>query len=185
MSMAVRVPLQQFQTELARKLADSAARPLGAGWLGVSWRGVRALLPLAQAGEIFNPVALQHLPHTQPWVMGVASLRGGLSLVVDWVELLGLAPTAPLHGTELDTIYWVSLGPALGVGAALCVDHLLGLHNPEAWTPEPAATAHPGVQCGWRDAAGERWHGLDLRALAQSPDFLDPRRPAFAMPTAA
>lgn len=183
--MADHLSLQQFQTELARKLADSADRPVGTGWLGVSWQGVRALLPLAQAGEIFNPVALQRLPHTQPWVLGVASLRGGLTVVVDWVRLLGLTPTVPMHATELDTVYWVSLNPALGAGAALCVDHLLGLRNPADWVVLDGANAHPGVQRTWRDEAGETWHELDLQALARSPDFLDPRLPAFVTPASA
>lgn len=179
--MADRLSLQQFQTELARKLADSAERPVGTGWLGVAWQGVRALLPLAQAGEIFNPVALQRLPHTQPWVLGVASLRGGLTVVVDWVRLLGLTPTVPMHATELETVYWVSLNPALGAGAALCVDHLLGLRNTTSWTALEGATAHPALQRAWRDEAGDTWHELDLQALVRSPDFLDPRLPVFVI----
>ena len=183
--MADRISLQQFQTELARKLAESAERPLGTGWLGVSWQGVRALLPLAQAGEIFNPTALQHLPHTQPWVLGVASLRGGLTVVADWVRLLGLAPTVPMHATELDTVYWVSLNPALGAGAALCVDHLLGLRQTQAWTREPIQPMHPALRAMWCDEAGQHWHELDLQALVQSPEFLDPRRPAFDLPATA
>lgn len=177
--MADRVSLQQFQTELARKLAESAGRPLGGGWLGVSWQGVRALLPLTQAGEIFNPTALQHLPHTQPWVLGVASLRGGLAVVLDWVRFLGLTPTVPMHPTELDTVYWVSLNPALGAGAALCVDHLLGLRQTQAWTRQAQAPTHAALRAVWLDETGQPWHELDLQALVQSPDFLDPRRPAF------
>lgn len=181
--MATRIALQQFQAELARKLAESAEKPLAAQWLGVSWRGVRALLPLSQAGEIFNPVALQRLPHTQDWVLGVASLRGGLSLVFDWVRLLGL-PLAEVSGVPDDTVYWVSLNPALGLGAALCVDHLLGLHGELGWSSEPAAPTHPAVVRVCRDATGQRWHQLDLQLLVQSPDFLDPRLPAFAAATA-
>lgn len=180
--MAERITLEQFQAELTRKLADSAQRPLAAGWLGVAWQGVRALVPLAQAGEIFNPSALQRLPHTQPWVQGVASLRGGLTVVVDWVRLLGLqAQVKPLWGDQ-DVVYWVSLNPALGVGAALCVDRLLGLRGSnDHWTAEPQPAAHPALRQGWRDAEGSLWYELDLAVLAQCPDFLDPRHPAFAV----
>lgn len=179
--MTERITLEQFQTELARKLAESAQRPLQAGWLGVAWRGVRALLPLAQAGEIFNPAALQRLPHTQAWVQGVASLRGGLTVVVDWVALLGLQAQAPAQWGEQDVVYWVSLNPALGVGAALGVDRLLGLRGAAGWRVEETWSAgHPAVVRIWRDAEGELWHELDLALLARSPDFLDPRLPAFA-----
>lgn len=174
--------LQAFQTELARKLAESADRPLASGWLGVSWHGVRALLPLAQAGEIFNPTPLQRLPHTQPWVLGVAGLRGTVTVVMDWVRFLGLPAQAQTLGGE-DTVYWVSVNPAVGVGAALCVDLLLGLRGAHEFTAEAAGPCPAGVRQWCVDADGQRWLELDLVALAQSPEFLDPRLPAFATQT--
>lgn len=178
-NQSARPTLQAFQAELARKLAESAQRPATAGWLGVSWHGVRALLPLGQAGEIFNPTPMQRVPHTQPWVMGVASLRGTVSVIVDWVRFLGLPAQAQTPGSE-DTVYWVSFNPAIGVAAALCVDQLLGLHAASDLMPEDAGASPPGVRQFCRDAAGHRWLELDLVALAQSPEFLDPRSTAFA-----
>ncbi len=180
--VAPRPSLQAFQAELARKLAESADRPLASGWLGVSWQGVRALLPLAQAGEIFHPTLMQRVPHTQPWVLGVASLRGGLTLVVDWVRYLGLPRQTLLRDGD-DTVYWVSISPALGLGVALCVDRLLGLHTSADFVVEGAGECPVGVRQLCRDAQGQRWLELDLIALAQSPDFLDPRLPAFARQT--
>lgn len=182
--MATRIPLASFEAELARKLADSVNRPVAAAWLGVAWQGVQALLPLAQAGEIFNPVALQRLPHTQPWVQGVASLRGGMVVVVDWVRLLDLPLSAPTRGDE-ETVYWVNLNPTLGVGAALCVDRLLGLHDSTAFEPDVRSTDRTGVKQMCRDAQGALWYELDLKALVASPRFLDPRLPAFAAPHGA
>lgn len=176
---APRQSLQAYQAELARKLAESAERPVAAGWLGVSWRGVRALVPLTQAAEIFNPTALQRLPHTQPWVMGVASLRGGLSVVVDWVHLLQLPAQAPALGAE-DTLYWLHLHPALGVQAALCVDQLLGLRDVQDMVVAPGSTASLGIQQTCVDAQGQHWVELDLRGLCESSTFLDLRLPAFA-----
>lgn len=180
---ADRPTLQAFQAELARKLAESAQRPAASGWLGVSWHGVRALIPLAQAGEILNPLPMQRLPHTQPWVMGVASLRGQVTVIVDWVRFLGLPAQAQVLGGE-DTVYWVSFNPAIGAGAALCVDQLLGLHAAEGLTPEKIGACPPGVRQFCRDASGQRWLELDLIALAQSSEFLDPRAPAFGRSTA-
>lgn len=179
---STRIPLEVFQAELARKLAESAQRPLAAGWLGVSWRGVRALVPLHQAAEIFNPLALQRLPHTQPWVQGVASLRGHLAVVVDWVRLLGLQAQAHVRGGD-DTVYWLQLNPALGVNAALCVDQLLGLRHAADMVRAP--DADPGSLPTCLDHQGQRWVALDLAALCQSPVFLDPRLPAFAQPARA
>ena len=176
---ALRPDLSAFQADLARKLAESVQRPASPGWLGVSWHGVRALIPLAQAGEIFNPMPMQRLPHTQPWVQGVASLRGQVTLVIDWVRFLGLPAQAEVIGGE-DTVYWVSFNPVIGVGAALCVDQLLGLYAAEGLKPEPTGDCPPGVRQLCQDASGQRWLELDLVLLAQSPAFLDPRESAFA-----
>ena len=45
---------------------------------------------LRQAGEIFEPQGLLPVPHTHPWLIGVANLRGGLYTVVDLGAFLGL-----------------------------------------------------------------------------------------------
>lgn len=180
-----RVPLADFQADLARKLAASAQRPVAAGWLGVSWRGVRALVPLTQVAEIAYPSALQRLPHGQPWVVGVASVRGGLALVVDWVRLLGLeAPNAPSRWGQ-DSLYWLCLNPALGVQAAFCVDQLWGLREVQDIVFTPAPSPVPGaVQVG-SDAEGQLWWQLDLQALCASAAFLDVRAPMLAGPVAS
>jgi twitching motility protein PilI len=178
--MAARVSLSEFQAQLARKLAESAQRPVASDWLGISLRGVRALLPLAHAGEIFDPAVLQPLPHTQPWVMGVTSLRGGLQVVIDWVSLLHLSPQAEQAAGDVESVYWVSFNPSLGVGAALCADHLLGLRAASGLTRAEDISTHATVRQAWRDAEGAIWYELDLALLAQSPEFLDPRLPAFA-----
>jgi twitching motility protein PilI len=181
--MARRQSLQEFQARLARRLADPAADAPGTDWLGIAWRGVHALLPLSQAGEVVSPVALQPIPHTAPWVLGVAALRGGIGLVVDWVALLGLTRPTPAVAAEDDgAMYWISLGRDAGTPAALCADRLLGLHSRGAFVPmpEPWPGGDAPVVRAWADATGQRWHEIDLERLAQSPDFLHPHRPGFA-----
>jgi twitching motility protein PilI len=182
--MERRQSLQEFQARLAQRLADPAADAHGSDWLGIAWRGVHALLPLAQAGEVSSPVALQPVPHTAPWVMGVAALRGGIGLVVDWVALLGLAresPTVASAGADDDAMFWVSLGRGAGLSAALCADRLLGLHRRSGFVSlqEPSATDDDLLVRAWADATGQRWHEIDLWRLVQSPPFLHPHRPGF------
>lgn len=182
--MAERLTLPAFQAQLARKLAQAADRPVAADWLGVSWRGVNALLPLGQAGEIFEPSALQRLPHARPWAAGVASLRGALAVVIDWSLLLGLQ--APLtEAVEADSdgsSYWVSLNAALGVPAALCADRLGGLRNRSdlQWVGARPLPDWPAVTGWWRDGDGRSWYEIDLVLLSQSPAFLDIRSPTVA-----
>lgn len=183
--MANRTSVQAFQAELARKLAAATTTGVSADWLGVSWRGVRGLLPLAQAGEIVQPMALQRLPHTQPWVQGVASVRGGLTLVADWVAFLNLPGARPHDQPDPDaTPYWISLNPASGLSAALCVDRLMGLRTAaELGAPDPNWVPRAGVRQVLRDVDGAVWYDIDMVALAQMPAFLDPRQAAFASPT--
>lgn len=182
--MADRIALQQFQDELARKLAAVAQRPQTVRWLGVSWQGVRALLPLTQAGEISQPTPLQRLPHARPWVVGVANLRGALTLVVDWVRLLGLDGDA--QGASTEQFYWVSLNTDFSLGAALCVDQLLGLHTGQSWT---AADVPPGLPATirqvWHDEQGQPWYELDLLAMVGTHEFQDPGASGFLTSPAA
>ncbi len=181
--MLRRPSLTEFQTELARKLAESAQRGVSNAWLGVALRGVRALLPVAQAGEIFQPQALQRLPLSQPWVLGVASLRGRLSVVLDWVDLMGGVPASQGGSADPDALpYWVSFGLGTGAQAALQVDRLLGLRSAQevAGNPlhKPSQAGLPSWVTGlWRDAHGADWCVLDLQALARDPQFLNLKRP--------
>ena len=56
------------------------------GALTVILAGLGVLMPLRQAGEIFAPVPLTVVPYTEPWMLGVANLRGGLHAVVDLAQ---------------------------------------------------------------------------------------------------
>jgi len=180
MNPSKRPSLQSFEAELARKLAEASQRPQQAGWLALGLQGVRALLPLAQAGEILAPTPLQRLPHGQPWVLGVADMRGSMCLIFDWVRLLGCASqgSAPV---EQAGAYWVGLNPALGIHAALCVDQLLGLRHETGLEFESTEGRYwPGVNRLARDAQGLHWLELDLPALCASAAFQDLLLPGFA-----
>lgn len=170
--------LRAFQAELARKLAAAGERGPSADGMGVVLHGVRAWVPLVQVAEVLTPQPLQRVPRTQPWVLGVAHLCGSVGLVVDWVRCLGLVSNPAEPALPQDPGHWLVLASGLGVNAALRVDRLLGLFNPENWRPVlPLPPLHPAVPQVWHDAAGAVWYRLDLQQLAQSPDFLNPHQP--------
>ncbi|BAO81520.1 chemotaxis signal transduction protein [Serpentinimonas raichei] len=180
MNPSKRPSLQSFEAELARKLAESAQRPQQAGWLALAFQGVRALLPLSQAGEIFAPTPLQRLPHCQPWVVGVADMRGTMCLIFDWVRLLDCAPQAPTPFEQAGA-YWVGFNPAMGVHAALCVDRLYGLRHENDLEFESAQGRYlSGISRLARDAQGEQWLELDLHALCASAVFQNLLMPGFS-----
>ncbi len=180
MTPSKRPSLQSFEAELARKLAEAGHRPQQAGWLALGLQGVHALLPLAHAGEILAPTPLQRLPHSQPWVLGVADMRGTMCLIFDWVRLLGCAPQGPAP-IEQAGAYWVGFNPAIETHAALCVDRLLGLRHANDLEFQPTEGRYlPGVSRLAFDAQGQQWLELDLPSLCASAAFRDLLLPGFS-----
>lgn len=190
---SARTSLQAFQEALLRKLADSAGQGLTVEWLGVGVGASRLLLSLRHLGEIAPLQPLQRLPRTAPWVLGVASLRGLLTVVADTRKLLDLPVAslmAQLQGGALAAMgeapgHWLSLNPALGVHAALQVDRLLGLHGARDLTvcePPAGVSDHPALTRCWRDAGGQVWLELDVTLLAQLPAFLELREAGTVPP---
>lgn len=169
--MANKEGLRELQGRLAERLqaARSADRPTG--WLAVEAGGHGFLLPLAEAGEIFPSKALVPVPHTLPWFIGVANLRGILAGVVDLAGFLGL-PAQPVVGEHARV---VAFNPALEINAALRVERLAGLRNPEQLQVEtaPEGGAPPTfVGRGLRDDSGRLWQELRLAELARDERFL-------------
>ena len=170
--MASKHALVELQQRLASRLEAAREAPRPAGWLAVEAGGRGWLLPLAQAGEIHPQATWLPLPHVQPWLLGVANLRGDLCAVVDLGAFLGLAaPPASLERGAL-----VAFNASLNLQTALRVDRLLGLRDHSHLTPASADGDAPRPDFAgpeWADAEGRRWQVLDLACLAQHPLFLD------------
>ena len=171
--MANREALRDLQARLASRL--QAARSEGtsvSSWLAVESAGSFYLLPLAQSGEIFPWGAIQAVPYTQSWFLGVANLRGGLVGVVDLAGLLGSA--APRTEQALSETSLLAFNAALEVNAALLVDRLAGLRGTDAFvSSEPPADNAPNFfGTTYVDSSGTRWQELNLQVLSQHPDFL-------------
>jgi twitching motility protein PilI len=181
--MANREALRELQSRLAERLQLARTESRSASWLAVECAEQGFLVPLTGAGEIFPVGTLLPVPHTRPWFLGVANLRGGLHGVVDLAAFLGLraplAPDAPREQARL-----LALGAALGAHCALWVDRLSGLRSAEQLSAEPdpqrAMGAEPDdgalrpvfARARWRDAEGRSWQELDLAALARHEHFL-------------
>lgn len=169
--MANREALRELQTRLAERMQAARREQRGQSWLAVECRGHGLLLPLEQSGEIFPPSAVMPVPHTQPWFVGVANLRGGLHGVVDLARFLGLAGAAE-PGREQARL--VALGSSLNLNCALLVDRLAGLRSTEQLKAAVEDGApRPGFAGGlWLDSAQRPWQALDLARLARDEHFL-------------
>jgi twitching motility protein PilI len=163
--------LREFQQRLAHRLQAARTQTQSARWLAVESAGLGVLMPLRQAGEIFAPVPLTVVPYTEPWMLGVANLRGGLHAVVDLAQFLGLREQAlPASEGRL-----VSLNSELNINCAIWVDRLLGLRSEEQLqSPNVVAADRPHFAVGERDdEQGRRWQLVDLELLARFEPFLN------------
>ena len=171
--MANREALRELQTRLASRL--KAARTEGASvssWLAVESAGNFYLLPLGQSGEIFPWSAVQAVPYTQSWFIGVANLRGGLVGVVDLAGLMGAV--VPRTDQSLQEASLLAFNAALEVNAALLVDRLAGLRGTDAFvsSERPAEDSPAFFGTTYIDSSGARWQELNLQILSQHPAFL-------------
>jgi twitching motility protein PilI len=171
--MANREALRELQTRLAERMQAARREQRGQSWLAVECRGQGLLLPLEQAGEIFPPSAVMPVPHTKPWFVGVANLRGGLHGVVDLAGFLGL-PEGTSAEPAREQSRLVAFGAALGLNGALLVDRLAGLRSSDQMSVAPAdGVARPAFAGAvWFDAAQRAWQSLDLARLARDEHFL-------------
>jgi len=174
--MANKEALRELQKRLATRLQMAREQAPTRNWLAVEIAGHGFLLPLDQSGEIFPMTALQTVPHSQPWFLGVANLRGQLHGVVDLAGFLGLERTGARWVQESaarDSGRLVAINSTLHPNAALLIDRLAGLRHPSELQPgQPDAQAPHFVSRQLVDDKGRIWYELDLAALAADEAFL-------------
>lgn len=170
--MANKEALRELQHRLAQRMQAVRTEQPGQSWLAVDCAGQGLLFPLQHAGEIFETNALLPVPHTQPWLAGVANLRGGLHTVVDFAGFLGLRP--PLGGRMPEKLLMVGFNVGLGLNCALLVDRLEGLRHAADLSPSAdAGSSKPSFAAGcWLDAKGRAWQEIALNELAKHEMFL-------------
>lgn len=183
--MANRDALRELQSRLAERLQQARTETRKLSWLALECAGAGLLVPLPTAGEIFPVSTLLPVPHTVPWFIGVANLRGGLHGVVDLAAFLGLrAPlTADAVREQLrEQARLLAFNATLGAHCAVLVDRLAGLRNADQLQAHAddadgadtdAKAARPAfAPARWRDADGRVWQEIDLGLLARNEQFL-------------
>jgi twitching motility protein PilI len=118
--MANKQALRDLQSRLAERLQAARTEPLAKSWLAVECGSRGFLFPLREAGEIFPLAPMVPVPHSHPWFVGVANLRGHLHGVVDLARFLGLKTgDAPRDQARL-----VGFNQSLDLNCVLLVDRL-------------------------------------------------------------
>ncbi|MDO5289267.1 MAG: chemotaxis protein CheW [Pseudomonadota bacterium] len=166
--------LRDFQSRLAQRLQSARSSGVAASWLAVEAGGKRLLFPLSHAGEIFSWTDVQRVPYVQPWFMGIANLRGGLSGVVDLAAFIYGQSGKTRAETALAQCRIVALNPLLDTNCALLVDRLLGLRTTDAFASSAPAAQDAPAYFGHvhTDLDGGTWQEINLQTLSQHPAFL-------------
>lgn len=166
--------LRELQARLATRLEAAQSQDRGQAWLAVECGTTGLLLPLSEAGEIFPYRGSVTVPHSQPWFLGVANLRGQLHGVVDLGRFLGLATA----GQPVDGGWLVAMNPRLEAQAALRVGRLAGLRRADQLTtvdgPARSGARPAFAGASYRDTAepARAWQEIKLAELADDPHFL-------------
>ncbi len=140
-------------------------------WEGVlvSVAGERIATPLHEVKEILNfPAVTTPVPGAQPWVRGVANVRGNLLPIIDLQLFLGGEPIVAGHRTKVLVIDYE------GLFAGLMVADVIGMkHFPKDHYASIDALSGPigkYLQGGFR-LDDEVWPLFSMHALAKDPAF--------------
>ena len=169
MARAAKLDLRTFQQELATRLASKTAAQVESSRLGLACGGDQWLVRLADAGEVVTVPSVTPVPHTQPWHMGIANVRGNLYSVVDFARFIGREAEGAGGNARL-----VLFGPRAGdLNAGIVVGRVLGLRNLAELAPSGATANAPHWYAQrWMDADGRTWQEIDLARLARDDAFL-------------
>lgn len=117
--------LQAFQQRLSAKIqAAQAQSSMELLRLHVRVQGRSLLLALPETNQVVEPSKLLPIPLTHAWLLGLTSVRGELTSVVDLGAWLGWGAATPTASSR-----WVILAASLGAPCAIAVDAVLGLVN--------------------------------------------------------
>ena len=174
--MGNREALRELQARLAQRLKLDVVDAQAATWLAFECAQQGVVVSLPMAGEIFPMCPLFPVPHTKPWFLGVANLRGQLHGVVDLAAFLGLRRSLALEQlreSQRSSARLLAFNPTLGSHCAVLIDRLAGLRsaNQLHQAPPQNETSPLFAPAQWLDADGRRWQELDLNLLAHHEQY--------------
>jgi twitching motility protein PilI len=182
-----RLTLHEFQARLVQSMRSAmSASQDESRCLGVSVRGVGVLLKLSSVAEVVACPPLMFVPHTVPWLLGVANIRGSAYSVIDFGAFLRL-PVAQQSvkdgangsvgvGVGKEKNQLIVIGSALVEQCALQVDGLHGIEQVKQWIRVPVSEAGwqpPFVVAVYRDDDARPWYEIDLAHLVATQRFVD------------
>lgn len=171
--MAKTSNLREFQESILAKLKD-AANLVGvesSSRLGVVVGNVRFLINLSDVKEVLPLPPILTVPLTQSWFLGTTNVRGNLYNVSDLAHFMGMPPTSKSVNNRI-----LLLSTETTTQVALVVDSLVGLRSVQDMHAESAGdeTSRFYSRQKLTDAQGAVWFELDVEALVQDKNFIQP-----------
>ncbi len=164
------VELAQQSSKNAKALpAQVDALPRWSG-VGFSLMGVRFVAPLGQVAEMLELPAITRLPGVQPWVMGLANVRGRLLPLFNMPEFFGGKAESQ---RKQHKVLVVDKSPHF---CGLIVDQAHGMQH---FTSEGYSETAEGIPQGmqslvkgaYKDAVGNTWMVVNIPALLEDAKF--------------
>lgn len=163
--------LAQRSRAAARGLpAQADVRPHWSG-IGFSLMGSFFVAPMGEVSEMLEVPSYTHLPGVQPWVKGVANVRGRLLPLFDMATFLGGHLSSGRKQRrililETETLY-----------SGLMVDQVFGMqHFPMDEYSEQAGAVEENILpyvTGSYALGGQRWSLFRPGLLAEDPRFIN------------
>jgi len=141
-------------------------------WSGIAFRvGSNSLLAtIDEVVEILDLPKLARVPLAQPWVRGMANIRGNLLPVVDFSGFLGGEAANASEKSRVLVIDYNGIYSGLVVDEVYGLKHFMESEHTDA-EPEVDEFLLPYVRGGYcRD--GKVWREFSLFALADTPQFV-------------
>lgn len=142
-------------------------------WRGLGFMalGERFVAPMGQIVEMMEVPTYTRLPGVQPWVIGLANVRGRLLPLFDLAAYLGgqLSQQKRYHRVlllETDDMF-----SGLVVERALGMQHFEPSQYSDGETAEIPDSLSPYVAGSYTDASSQRWGVMDFLRLAGDPRF--------------
>lgn len=111
--------------DLANARATGRNDPNQEDWLGVVFElaGERMVAPLGEISEILAFPELTAMPLTEPWMLGVANVRGRLLPLTDLAQFLGVQSRERLKNRKVMVI------DKAGIFSGILVDQVIGIQR--------------------------------------------------------
>jgi twitching motility protein PilI len=162
--------LAQQSRQHAKSLpAQVDASPRWSG-IGFSLLGMRFVAPLGQIAEMLEVPQCTKIPGVQPWVVGIANVRGRLLPLFDMPQFFGAQPLAQ---RKQHRVLVVDLG---GLYFGLIVDQAFGMQHFTSDCYSEQAAAMPQVLAtladgSYTDAVGNTWVVMNIPSLVHDARF--------------